>query len=136
MASVLLLCAAACAPPLPQGGLDPNAPKGEVVTAEAIAATHASTVWDALRLTVRNVTYSTDSRGRPGAIRARGRSSVRLDDSVQVYVDGVLVADLSILGQMPASTVERIEVLSGIEATTYFGTNAGDGVINIITRSR
>jgi outer membrane receptor for ferrienterochelin and colicin len=32
--------------------------------------------------------------------------------------------------------VERIVIMSGIEATTYFGTNAGDGVIHIITKGR
>jgi hypothetical protein len=51
-----------------------------------------------------------------------------------VYIDGAPLVDLTILGQMSASTVERFVVMSGIEATTYFGTNAGDGAILIITR--
>ncbi len=134
--AALLLLATACAPPLPKGDLDPGAPEGKIVTAEAIAATHAGTVWDALRWTVRNMTYRSDHNGRPMVIRARGRSSVQSNETVLVYVDGVRLSDIAVLGQMPASSVERIEVLSGIEASTYFGTNAGDGVIHIITKTR
>ena len=78
----------------------------------------------------------TATNGKPMAIRARGRSSVRTDDQVLVVIDNVRLDDITFLGVMPASTVERIEVLSGIEATTYFGVNAGDGVIHIITKNR
>lgn len=136
IAATCAVLAAACAPPLPAGGSDPNAPRGRIVTAEAIEASHAGNVWDALRWTVRNVTYRTDSSGRPLAIRARGRSSMQSNETLLVYIDGTLLSDISVLGQMAASSVERIEVLSGIEASTYFGTNAGDGVIHIVTKSR
>ncbi|MHB1192962.1 MAG: TonB-dependent receptor plug domain-containing protein [Longimicrobiales bacterium] len=136
VAAACVLLAAACSPPTLGGSLDPNAPKGEVVTAEAIAETHAGNVWDALRWTVRNLTYRSDHNGRPMAIRARGRSYVQSNETVLVYVDGVQLADISVLGQMAASSVERFEILSGIEASTYFGTNAGDGVIHIITKNR
>ena len=131
-----LVFAASCSPPLPAGATDPNAPKGEVITAEAIAEANASTAWEALRRTFRRVTYVTDAGGRPAAIRARGRSSLRFNDGMLVYVDEMLLSDISILAQMPASTIERIVIMSGIEATTYFGTNAGDGVIHIITKGR
>jgi outer membrane cobalamin receptor len=136
VAAACVLLAAGCAPPVPAGGSDPNAPRGRIITAEAIEASHAGNVWDALRWTVRNVTYRTDSSGRPMAIRARGRSSIQSNETLLVYVDGTLLSDISVLGQMSASSVERIEVLSGIEASTYFGTNAGDGVIHIITKRR
>lgn len=131
----VLLLIAACATAAP-GGFDADAPRGKVITAEAIAKTGASTVWDALRLTVRFATFTTDSDGRPGSIRTRGQSSISHDDRMLVYVDRVLLADIRLLGNMDASAVERIEVLSGIEATTYFGTNAGDGVIHIVTKHR
>ncbi|NJD20077.1 MAG: Plug domain-containing protein [Gemmatimonadetes bacterium] len=133
-AATLVLLAAACAPPAPAGGSDPNAPRGEVVTAEAIAATGAGNVWDVLRRTVRGFSYLTGTDGRPMAIRARGRSSIRTDDQVLVVIDEVRQDDITFLRSMPASTVERIVVMSGIEASTYFGINAGDGVIHIITK--
>jgi len=134
--AVCVLVAAGCSPPLTQSAGEAGSPKGEVITAEAIAAAGAGTVWEVLRRTYRKVSYVTDAGGRPAAIRVRGRSSIRFNDGMLVYVDDTLLADIAILGQMPASTVERIVVVSGIEATTYFGTNAGDGVIHIITKSR
>lgn len=133
--SALLVLAAACAAP-PRGGGDPSAPKGEVVTSEQIAATGAGNVWDVLRRTVRSLSYMTGTDGRPLAIRARGRSSIRTDDQVLVVIDNARVDDIRLLASMPASTVERIVVMSGIEASTYFGTNAGDGAILIITKNR
>lgn len=136
LAAACALACAACQPPGPRGGSDPNAPKGEVITAEAIAATGASTIWDALRWTYRRVSYTTDNRGVPAAIHARGRSSIRTDDRLLVYIDGMPQSDLGVLAQMSAKLVERIEILSGIEASTYFGTNAGDGAINIILKKR
>ena len=132
---VLLLVVAACAPST-GGSLDPNAPKGEIITAEAILATGATTVWDALRLTVKHATFTTSGSDEPGAIRARGKSSIQSDDRMLVYVDYMPLTDLRLLQGMSVRSLERIEVLSGIEASTYFGTNAGDGVIHIITRTR
>lgn len=136
LAAACVLAAAGCSPPLTQSAGDAGSPRGEVITAEAIAAAGAGTVWEALRRTYRKVNYVTDAGGRPAAIRVRGRSSIRFNDGMLVYVDDTLLSDIAILGQMPSSTVERIVIVSGIEATTYFGTNAGDGVIHIITRNR
>jgi outer membrane cobalamin receptor len=133
-AAVPLLATAACAPP--RATVDPDAPRGEVVTSEQIAATGAGNVWDVLRRTVRSLSYMTGTDGRPMAIRRRGRSSIQTDDQVLVVIDHVRLDDIRLLYSMPPATVERIEVLSGIEATTYFGVNAGDGVIHIITKSR
>jgi len=70
------------------------------------------------------------------AIRARGRSSIRTDDQVLVVIDNTRLDDIRLLAVMPASTVERIEVMSGIEATTRFGLDAGDGAILIFTKNR
>ncbi len=133
---LLLLATAACAPPRTDSSLDPNAPRGEVITAEDIAATGANTAWDALRATVRFASFTTAGGDKPGAIRVRGHSSVESDDHMLIYVDQMPLTDIQLLRGMSVQSVERIEVLSGIEATTYFGTNAGDGVIHIITRGR
>jgi TonB-dependent SusC/RagA subfamily outer membrane receptor len=35
---------------------------------------------------------------------------------------------------MPAADIEQIEVLTGIDATTYYGTGATKGVIRITTK--
>jgi outer membrane cobalamin receptor len=44
--------------------------------------------------------------------------------------------DFAMLRQIPARSVESIRILSGIDGTTYQGTNAGGGVIIIATWGR
>lgn len=133
---VLTVVTAACAGTGPEPGSDPAVSGGYSITSEELAATGASTVWDALRLKVRFATFITDSEGRPNSIRTRGRSSVQRPESMLVYVDRVPLPDLRLLDDMPPSRVERVVILRGLDATTFFGTNAGDGVIHIFTRSR
>lgn len=132
----LLLGLAACGGGLPGPGPSADAPRGEVISAEDLEATGASAVWDALRIAVRFAIFTTDGQGRPNGIRTRGRSSVQRPESMLVYVDRVLLSDLGLLADIPLSRVERIVVLRGPDATTYFGTNAGDGVIQIFLRTR
>jgi outer membrane cobalamin receptor len=57
-----------------------------------------------------------------------------LKDQALIVLDGVALADLARLSEMPASDVETMELLTGIQATTYFGTNSGDGVLVIRTK--
>src|SRR6266536_832486 len=75
-----------------------------------------------------------DSRGRPTRVEHRGRSSIVLRDQPLILVDEVEVSDFSLLGSMPASDVLEIEVLTGVDATTYYGTNATKGAIRIRTK--
>ncbi|MDP2958707.1 MAG: Plug domain-containing protein [Longimicrobiales bacterium] len=117
-------------------GGDPAVSGGYSITSEELAATGASTVWDALRLKVRFATFITDSEGRPNSIRTRGRSSVQRPESMLVYVDRTPLPDIRLLDALPLSRVERVVILRGPDATTFFGTNAGDGVIQIFTRIR
>jgi len=65
----------------------------------------------------------------------RGPSSIYLQDPPVVMIDGVRVSDLKALDQIPANTLFSILVLSGIEGTTYYGTNAVSGVIVIRTKN-
>jgi outer membrane receptor protein involved in Fe transport len=46
------------------------------------------------------------------------------------------VEDFTVLGEMPAADLLDIEILSGIDATTYYGTNATKGVIRLRTKTR
>jgi outer membrane receptor protein involved in Fe transport len=59
---------------------------------------------------------------------------VYLDDQVQVFMDGLRIFEFQVLDNTPASDIARIEVLTGLDATTRYGTNAADGVILIYTR--
>ena len=105
-----------------------------LITAAAIAHSGARTAWDALRRTVPFFTFRDNSQGRPAGIDHRGRSSIVLRDQPMIVLDNVEVKDYSLLADMPAADLLDIEVLSGIDATTYYGTNATKGVIRIRTK--
>ena len=93
--------------------------------------------------------------GRLGAgpsIQIRGRSSIGLDNSPLLYVDGVRVNNATTAGPVglglggQASNVsgrlndinpediESIEIIKGPAAATIYGTEAANGVIQIITK--
>ncbi|RMH18180.1 MAG: Plug domain-containing protein [Gemmatimonadetes bacterium] len=133
-AACLTLSVVACnARARPAGAPDPR--KGTVITAEQIERSGARTVWEALRRLVPSTIFTETPRGEPARIRRRGPSTIELFEDMLIYVDNVRVGDVTVLDDIPARTVERILVLTGIEATTRYGTNAGDGVIEIFTRA-
>lgn len=113
----------------------PDANAGRIVTAEEVADSEATTMWEVLRRTVRYARFQESGTGDPERVHRRGASSIVLADDARIYIDGVRVRDLSLLASLPASDIERIQVLTGVHATTYYGTNAGDGVILIRTRN-
>jgi outer membrane cobalamin receptor len=112
-----------------------NAPSGgTVITADKIAASGAKTAWDAILFTAPNVQLR-ESRGKPTRIQRRGRASIYLDDQVRVMVDNVRISDLRLLEQIAASDIMTIEILSGLDATTYYGGTSTSGVIVIKTKT-
>lgn len=113
----------------------PDAQAGTVISADDIRASEATTMWEALRRTVRYADFGESSTGDPTRIHRRGASSISLVEDMPIYIDRVQVRDLSLLDALPAGNIERIQVLTGVHATTYYGTNAGDGVILIRTRT-
>jgi TonB-linked SusC/RagA family outer membrane protein len=96
--------------------------------------------------------------GRVGAgpsIQIRGPSSIGLGNSPLIYIDGIRVNSASGLGPTAAGTgalgtqgaaigsrlndinpddIESIEIVKGPAATTIYGTEASNGVIQIITK--
>lgn len=113
----------------------PDAQAGTIITAEEIAESEATTMWEALQRTVRHARFAETATGAPSRVHRRGFSSISLLEDMPIYIDKVQVRDLTILDAMPAHDIERIQVLTGVHATTYYGTNAGDGVVLIRTRS-
>ena len=107
-------------------------------TGDQIDAQHASNAWDLLRKLVPRYNYVEDRAGRAVAINAhRGRSSIVLGSSEapMVIVDGVRLASLELLQELPTNAIDRIELRSGSRGTPTEGTNATAGVIYIHTRS-
>lgn len=95
--------------------------------------------------------------GQPGTtslIRTRGLNSVSTNSTPVIYVDGVRVDNLntpaalgmnlggsahqgnatSALADLPLENIERIEYVPGGAATTLYGSDAANGVIQIFTR--
>lgn len=113
---------------------EPDAGAGRIISAEMIAKSGARTMWDALVLNVKHTNFGHDGSGAATGASRRGASSISFQDRVAVFLDHQRVFNVEVLQQMPARSIDRIQVLSGLDGTTYYGTNAGDGVIRIITK--
>lgn len=87
--------------------------------------------------------------GTGSQIRVRGLASLSLGNNPLIFVDGVRVnndvatgpvsqafgsAPISRLNDFNPEDIESIEVLKGPSAATLYGTEAANGVINIITK--
>jgi TonB-dependent starch-binding outer membrane protein SusC len=97
-----------------------------------------------------NVAYGGGAVGGGNNIRIRGAGSMVLSGQPLIYVDGVRVnrggpgddVRLGVGDQSPSSRlndinpelIESIEVIKGPAAATLYGTEASNGVINIITK--
>ncbi len=84
--------------------------------------------------------------GTGGTIRLRGVNSITQGNRPLIYIDGVRMFNgnsptgvssrqsVSPLNDIPASDIDRIEVVKGPAATTLYGTEASGGVIQIFTK--
>ncbi len=83
--------------------------------------------------------------GSSSEIRIRGRSSLReVSDAPLIYIDGVRVNNrlsggfgdpaVSRLDDIDPANIESIEIIKGPAAATLYGTEASNGVIQIITK--
>jgi TonB-dependent SusC/RagA subfamily outer membrane receptor len=82
--------------------------------------------------------------GSGGRIRIRGASSLSLNNEPLLYIDGVRVDNATARGfdwsstsrfnDLDPNTIESIEVIKGPAAATLYGTEASNGVIQIITK--
>ena len=126
------LALAACHPQPKPGGRVPG-PSTRVIEADQIRRSGAHSAWEALYLNIPNISFR-KSGGRGTQLSRHGRSSIVLGDAPLVVLDNVPLTGLSVLRDIPAAELFRIEVMSGIDATTYYGTNAGDGVILLTTK--
>jgi TonB-dependent SusC/RagA subfamily outer membrane receptor len=88
---------------------------------------------------------TTGTVGTGASIRMRGITSVTQTNKPLIYIDGVRVDDssvaLSVGGAEPTRLtdinpydIERIEMVKGAAATTLYGTEASNGVVQIFTR--
>jgi TonB-linked SusC/RagA family outer membrane protein len=92
----------------------------------------------------------TGGTGRAGAgtvINIRGRSTLSLSQQPLIYIDGVRVSNdvgtgprvqggnvVSRLDDIDPEDIETIEIIKGPSAATLYGTEAANGVVQIITK--
>lgn len=82
--------------------------------------------------------------GSGGRIRIRGTASLSLDNEPLLYIDGVRVdnatargfdwSPTSRLNDLDPNSIESIEIIKGPAAATLYGTEASNGVIQILTK--
>jgi len=78
----------------------------------------------------------------PGQVSIASRGSTYLSvngiaataQPIKTYVDGVELADASYLGLIDPKSIERIEILTGPQASTIYGSGAINGVMQIFTK--
>jgi outer membrane cobalamin receptor len=109
-------------------------PGVQVITAEQIERSGGNTAWEVLKREAPLLSLRDTRGGHPSSAGRRGRSSIVLDDAPVVILDGVRLTDFRALDGIPAATILVISVYTGIEGTTYYGTNAVSGVIVIQTK--
>jgi outer membrane receptor protein involved in Fe transport len=123
----------------------------ESISPEQLEATPVTRLEDALQAQLKGSQVRLTS-GQPGSatqIRGRGLLSVIGNSTPVIYVDGVRVDNLnnnpalafgtggvqsSSLADIPLENIERIEYTKGGAASTLFGSDAANGVIQIFTK--
>jgi hypothetical protein len=128
--AVAALSLAACAHnPAPRE----MAPSSNVITAQEIAAWGSRDAWEVLRRSGK--VQLRESAGEPvRMVSDRGRTSLMLDDSPMVLLDGMRVGDVDILRYVRASSIAEIRFLNSVQGTIAYGTGAVSGVIEIYTK--
>lgn len=112
----------------------PDTGHGVLITAEQIERSGGRTAWDVLKREATMLTLRDDRNGQPAAMGRRGRSTIYLDEAPVIVLDGIKMGDWRTLDQIPAEEIFSIYILTGIEGTTYYGTDAVSGVIIIRTK--
>ncbi|MGQ0641138.1 MAG: SusC/RagA family TonB-linked outer membrane protein [Gemmatimonadaceae bacterium] len=135
------------------GAVEKRSLGNAITKVDAVATLAVAPVTDVARLLngrASGVALTANS-GMAGAgvkISIRGRNSLALTTQPIVYVDGIRIdaapftgptvqgaAVISRLNDIDPSDIESIEVIKGPAAATLYGTEASNGVIQIITKS-
>lgn len=107
-----------------------------VVTARDLEKMNPTNVAEVVRLAVPGAFYSDEGVGTSyGAFSVRGVSSIQgAASTLKVYVDGVEVSDPAYVTYMDPSSIQRVEVVPGPQASTIYGSRAISGVMQIFTK--
>ena len=71
---------------------------------------------------------------RPHWLRRRGPSSINAPQEIRVYLNSNLMGGPSFLRNITIHSVKSIRYLNGMEATSRYGLDHGEGAILIVTQ--
>jgi hypothetical protein len=71
---------------------------------------------------------------RPLWLQKRGPSTINLQESVKVYLDGSLLGGPEYLRQVDIQAISMIRYLDALEATQRWGLDHGHGAILVVSR--
>lgn len=105
-----------------------------VLTAKQIEEKNTSNFTDLLKGEIPGV-FALDQGQFDAAsyIYLRG-SGFLTEDYAKIYIDGVELADMTLLSTINLQSIERVEVIRGAQAAALYGAEATGGVIQIITK--
>src|SRR5690606_9381444 len=102
------------------------------------------------KLPIAQIRLTGGQAGATSIIRSRGVTSAFVNSTPIIYVDGVRMdnlntnaalsggstqgAAISSIADIPLDNIEKIEFINGGAATTLYGSDAANGVIQIITK--
>ena len=73
---------------------------------------------------------------RPLWLKGRGASSLRRNETVKVYLDGSLLGNAENLRQITVISIGSIRFLDGLEASSRWGLDHGNGAIMVMSRKK
>jgi outer membrane receptor protein involved in Fe transport len=106
-----------------------------VVTRSDIERLAPRNVAELVRSTVPGAVHTNEGpAARYGSFSVRGVSGLGAASTLKVYIDGVEVSDPAYITNLDPGIVERVEIISGPQASTIYGSRAISGVMQIFTR--
>lgn len=119
---VYLLALVACGPSVHSSGQSTPLYANQPITRFAISQSRAENAYDAVKL-LQPQWFS--------GYRAHTHDPTR--PPLLVYMNHVRLGDIDELRRLPAENINEIQLLSGIEATTRWGSGHEGGVIHVLT---
>jgi outer membrane cobalamin receptor len=111
----------------------PKEREGQIITREDIERSGARDGWEALRWGATHLNFQYTREGSPVRVTHRGVDSFVIDPQVLLIVDGAQMQSLSALENIPAASIEYIQILAARVGVVKYGTNGGNGVIVVQT---
>lgn len=118
----------------PQVREDGQVPGGIVLTQDDIRAMGVRDAFHAVEKAASHLRIQRTRQGSPEKVTQRGVTSFLLSSDILVVVDGTRVQTVvQHLQNIPAESILFIQILTAQQASTRYGSEAGNGVISVRT---